>query len=81
MAEGLFIEITRGEVEFKFEQETSCFAAGGSGGFLVEGDFGSGHFLSDLLGVSGWVEVEILRPEQRPQDDTRGKAPPVQNRF
>jgi hypothetical protein len=47
-AEGLFIEITRGEVEFKFEQETSCFAAGGSGGFLVEGDFASGHFLTSL---------------------------------
>ena len=36
--EGLLIEIARSEVEFPFEQETSCFAAGGSCGFLVEGD-------------------------------------------
>ena len=42
-AERLFVEIARGEVEFKFEQETSCFAAGSSSGLLVEGDFGVGH--------------------------------------
>ena len=40
--EGLFVEIARSEVEFKFEQETSCFAAGGSSGFLVEDEF-CGH--------------------------------------
>ena len=46
--EGLFVEIARSEVEFKFEQETSCFAAGGSGGLLVESDFGVGHFVTSL---------------------------------
>ena len=39
----VLIEIAGGKVEFKFEQETSCFAAGGSSGLLVEGDFGVGH--------------------------------------
>jgi hypothetical protein len=35
----LFIEIAGVEVEFQFKQETSCFAAGGSSGFLVEDEF------------------------------------------
>ena len=43
LGEGLFVEITRSEVEFKFEQETSCFAAGSSSGLLVEGDIRIGH--------------------------------------
>ena len=44
-AEGLLIEIARSEGEFKFEQETSCFAAGGSRGFLVEADVLVGHLV------------------------------------
>ncbi len=35
----LFVEIAGVEVEFEIEQETSCFAAGGSSGFLVEDGF------------------------------------------
>jgi hypothetical protein len=37
--EALFVEVVGIELNFFFEQETSCFAAGGSGGFLVESDF------------------------------------------
>ena len=34
--QGLFVEIAGLEAKFEIEQETSCFAAGGSSGFLVE---------------------------------------------
>ena len=47
--EGLLVKVTRSEVEFPFEQETSCFAAGGSCGLVVEGDVDSGHLATLMV--------------------------------
>jgi hypothetical protein len=35
----LFVQIAEVEVEFQSKQETSCFAASGSSGFLIEDEF------------------------------------------
>ena len=47
-------EITRIKRNFFFKQETSCFAAGGSSGLLIEGNFiRHPHLLMDLSKMTG----------------------------
>ena len=46
--EGLFVQLARSKVDFEFEQETSCFAAGGSSWLLIKREFGGGHFSLSL---------------------------------
>jgi hypothetical protein len=43
--EALFVQIARIELHFLLEQETSCFAAGGSCRLLIKSDFRGHHFL------------------------------------
>lgn len=82
--EGLFIEIARSEVDLQFEQETSCFTAGGSCGLLVEGDVLVGHLSCPLN--RDYVEVEILRPNcglrmTRAAGDSKNKLSEVARRM